>query len=58
MITATHNNGSNGEPEVPLWECPCRECWKMEQDIIADMGGHPDDIPARETLKEWAEARS
>lgn len=24
------NNGANGEPEVPLWHCPCPECTKLE----------------------------
>jgi len=29
-ITCVANNGDNGEPEVPLWECPCRECTKLD----------------------------
>ena len=19
--------------QTPLWDCPCRECWKLEQDL-------------------------
>jgi len=19
--------------QTPLWECPCRECWRLERDI-------------------------
>lgn len=30
------NNGANGEPEVPLWECPCRFCTKMDWDALDD----------------------
>ena len=30
------NNGADGEPEVPLWECPCAECTKMDWDACDD----------------------
>lgn len=34
-ITCIANNGSNGQPEVPLWICPCLDCtrldWQAEQ---------------------------
>jgi hypothetical protein len=32
------NNGSNGEPEVPLWHCPCRDCTKMEWEVQYEEG--------------------
>lgn len=30
------NNGANGEPEVPLWECPCSFCTKMDWEALDD----------------------
>lgn len=29
------------DDETPLWECPCRECWKLEMEIndILDIPG-------------------
>lgn len=30
------NNGSNGEPEVPLWECPCKECTRLDWEMADD----------------------
>ena len=27
------NNGDNGEPEVPLWHCPCPECTRLDWDV-------------------------
>jgi hypothetical protein len=30
------NNGSNGETEIPLWECPCGFCTKMDWDAMDD----------------------
>jgi hypothetical protein len=27
------NNGSNGQPEVPLWLCPCHTCTRMDWEI-------------------------
>lgn len=41
------NNGENGETEIPLWECPCRECTKMDWELARDMGDEPG------TLKAW-----
>ena len=54
-VIATHNSGSNGEAEVPLWECPCRECWALEQGAIHSCDEMED---SRETYSEWALARS
>lgn len=36
--------------KIPLWECPCRECWKLEQDIKFD-----DELG--ETYAEWRAER-
>lgn len=36
VIDCIANNGSNGWPEVPLWECPCRECTKLDWDACDD----------------------
>lgn len=37
--------------QTPLWECPCRECWKLETDLNKSM-----DIET-ETYQEWKAAR-
>lgn len=36
---------------IPLWECPCRECWKLQTDLNKSM-----DIET-ETYQEWKAAR-
>ena len=36
MIKCIANNGSNGQPEVPLWECPCAECTKLDWEALDD----------------------
>ena len=33
--TCIANNGVDGE-EVPLWECPCRECTRIEWECECD----------------------
>lgn len=25
---------SGGASLVPLWDCPCRECWTLEMDLV------------------------
>lgn len=30
------SNGAHGEPEVSLWDCPCRECTQMAYDAGDD----------------------
>jgi hypothetical protein len=35
-ITCIANNGSNGQPEVPLWLCPCRTCTKLDWQALGD----------------------
>jgi len=35
-ITCIANNGSNGETEVPLWECPCAACTRMDWEALDD----------------------
>lgn len=37
----------------PLWECPCRECWKMEQDLLKSSD---DTIHMVQTYPEWVES--
>lgn len=36
--------------KIPLWECPCRACWRLEQDIKFD-----DELG--ETYAEWRAER-
>lgn len=43
MVECVANNGSDGELEVPLWECPCRVCIRMEWQCLRDFG---DDVPS------------
>lgn len=45
------NNGANGEPEVPLWECPCRECTKLDWEALDD-----DDKSSYGSLRVWRHA--
>ena len=42
------NPGNDRAKEVPLWECPCRECWALECATYDDpeMGKPP-------TYAEW-----
>lgn len=40
-----------------LWDCPCRECWRLEQDLI-DHGNVFDDRAEPETYAEWKENRT
>ena len=35
-IECIANNGDNGEPEVPLWECPCAECTALDWEALDD----------------------
>jgi len=35
--TCIANNGVDGV-EVPLWECPCRDCTRMEWECLRDLG--------------------
>jgi hypothetical protein len=37
------NNGANGEPEVPLWECPCAECVALDRTAAFDPYADDDD---------------
>jgi hypothetical protein len=32
-IACIANNGANGEREVPLWDCPCAVCTRMEWEL-------------------------
>lgn len=27
------------DDSTPLWDCPCRECWKLEMDLNKTLGG-------------------
>ena len=38
--------------QTPLWDCPCRECWKLEQDLNDML-----DIP-KEKYSEWKADRT
>jgi len=38
VIACIANSGSNGQPEVPLWYCPCRECTKLDWEATPDDG--------------------
>lgn len=35
-ITCIANPGNDGAKEVPLWECPCRECTKLDWEALDD----------------------
>jgi len=39
---------------VPLWECPCRECWELEM-LLCDHLGIDDQ---KVTYTEWRKERS
>ena len=52
MSTTTEciaNSDTSKGPEVPLWDCPCRECWRLEQDIT--------DPEGQVTYAEWKDER-
>lgn len=38
-ITCIANNGTDGSPEVPLWECPCATCTKIEWETLDEDEG-------------------
>lgn len=59
METATciANSDTTKGPEVPLWECPCRECWELEQDVCSTLP-EARQLGLIESYKEWREARS
>ena len=43
-------------PEIPLWECPCWECWRLEMACIRDStpeGEKPD----TQTYQTWRDER-
>jgi hypothetical protein len=46
IVKCIANNGSNGEPEVPLWECPCRECSRLDWEALDD-----DDRPSLQSFR-------
>ena len=48
-IACIANNGANGELEVPLWMCPCKECTKMDWDLARSLDGDGE----VGTLKAW-----
>lgn len=44
-----------GDPDhidgIDLWDCPCRECWTLDQAVISADGYH-------ETFEEWVRNRT
>jgi len=41
---------------IPLWECPCWECWRIEMELIRNMteeGQKPD----TQTYQTWRDER-
>ena len=57
-IACIANNGDNGEPEVPLWHCPCSECTRMEWELLRDLGDNDETLGEHRrnySPEEWAE---
>jgi len=50
------NSDTDIGPEVPLWDCPCRECWKLEREVVTnDLAHRPGEFP---TYAEWRDERT
>lgn len=45
------------DDQIPLWECPCVECWALECLSVreANDSSHPDDQCHVPTYAEWLE---
>jgi hypothetical protein len=39
-IECIANNGTNGETEVPFYDCPCKVCTKMEWEALMSDSGN------------------
>lgn len=51
MIDCIANSDMTKGPEVPLWECPCRECTHMEWKVVCENSESIYEKPP--TLKAW-----
>lgn len=39
MTTCIANSDTTKGPEVPLWDCPCPDCTRMEWELNVDLDG-------------------
>jgi len=49
------NSDTTLGPEIPLWECPCRECWKLEMELL---GSFDDMKDQRVSWRVWRKERA
>jgi hypothetical protein len=54
-VACIANSDTTAGPEVPLWECPCRECWSLEMDLL---GSFEDMADQRVPYATWRDERT